>query len=376
MELVNYDPLRSPLLSFNEYVDQIKHSLHNDANLNELFKYTDFIMTTLQKILTETNQTMAFYNNHAILQHVITNSICIDKTPKIILYVLQYSPSHIIELLIQKLIDNDSLDNINNRMNAIMFENLTYEVIKLLHTSVLISKGITYEPKDEDFHAVFIRSDELPEKELLLNYLLELTNNINKYPQIMNLACRYGTPNMIISLINKGVAVDKFTHDYITLIDYRYGYPGTLIMKYRTFNDKMELLPIILDQVLSKEELKLIIYNEYLAYACKTQCEQVIQLIVKYLGKENPAFIQKVLCMKYLDKSIIQHLKLNEQVSKITIESINKLTASELNIWTILRTIGTAPIIVTQAFMSTTSTSQINQNKKQIINNNKKCTIL
>lgn len=80
--------------------------------------------------------------------------------------------------------------------------------------------------------------------------------------------------------------------------------------------------------------------------------------------------------MKYLDKSIIQHLNLNEQVSKVTIESINKLTASELNIWTILRTIGTAPIIVTQAIITATSIPKINENKKQIINNNKKCTIL
>ena len=85
----------------------------------------------------------------------------------------------------------------------------------------------------------------------------------------MNLAFRYGTSNMQISVINKGVPVDKFTYDYITLIDYRYGYPATLIMKYRTLNDKMKLLPIILDQVLNKDELKLIIYNEYLAMHAK-----------------------------------------------------------------------------------------------------------
>lgn len=337
------DPLTSSLLSFNHYENKIKELLIS-GSLNELLSCTDFTMTKLQLLLLQVNKLDLLYDNQVLLQHVINNSIGIDKTCKIILHILKNLPTHIVELLIRKLVDNDTIVHVNCKMSTQIFEHLSLNVITLLHTSAQMSSNYNYVPNDEDIHAVFMRKDD--ERENILNYLLNLIVDINKHPQIINLACRYGTVDMLLSVINKGVYLDKYVYDYVTVMDYRYGYPGTIIMKYRSLSDKLEMLPIIFEHNINNEQTKITIYNEYLAYACKTQCELIIELVVKYLNREGINFIERVLEMKYCNDTIFQLIKNNKFVSILTVELVNK-SNNEQGLWNVLKLIRSAPIIVT-----------------------------
>jgi len=318
--------------SFDDDLDKIKEIFENNK-FNELLNYTNISIPILQTILKEKNCFDDFFKQIEILEHVIIHSIDFDLMPLIVQRIIITSPYSTVELLLHKLKHDEILEEIINRISGLIFASASLNIIKLI-----MSYYENYEPQDCDFVEVFKRANnfldvnfcttEENNSENILNYLLTITKDINSYPQLANIACKTlsVTPSMFKKLAEKNLRFDKYTHDYVALNDYKYGYPGTLVIKHRPDKIAVEILRIIFEQGIPDKITRMLVYNEYIIYACKKASSDIINLILDYMEKEDKYFVDKVMNISYQNDTPLILILNNKKVTDYTIKRVYYLS--------------------------------------------------
>lgn len=317
---------------FSDNLGEIKQALKFDT-LNELLNYTNISAPILQEILKETDCFDNLFKYNEILEHVIVHSVKLDRTPIIIQHIITISPCTTIELLIQKLNHDGTFEEVINRTSGLIFATAPLDAIKLV-----MSYYENYEPQDCDFVQIFKRqnldNDNTSATEDILNYLLTITKDINSYQQLVNFACKTlsVTPSIFKKLADKDLRFDRYTYDYVTTQnDYKYGYPGTLVMKYRDPETAFEILEIILEQGIPDKTIRMLTYNEYIIYACKNATNDIINLILDFIERGDESFVNKVMNISYQDVIALTLIQNNKKATPYTIKRVNYLSKKLYN---------------------------------------------